>query len=45
MESLYANEVWNLVELPKDRKLLAVSGCIKPRRVLMEWLKDIKLAW
>ena len=41
MESLHANEVLDLVKL----KLLEVSGCKKPRKVLMEKLKDTKLAW
>ena len=45
MESLYTNEVWDLVELPKYRKQLAVSGYTKPREVLMEQLKDISLVW
>ena len=42
MESLYANEVWDLV---KTGKLLEVSGYIKPRKEPMEKLKDTNPAW
>ena len=36
MEFLYANEVWDLVELPKDRKAVGSKWVYKT-------MKDIKL--
>ena len=36
MESLYANEVRDLVELPKERKAIGSKWVFKAREVLME---------
>ena len=40
MESLHVNEVWNLVEICKDRNFVVVSGYLRPTEVLMVDFRD-----
>nr|GEW85514.1 hypothetical protein [Tanacetum cinerariifolium] len=45
MQSMKENEVWELVDLPPDGKLLVTNGSLKKRPTWMEQYTPIKLVW
>ena len=45
MASLKVNDVYDLVELPKDRKLWEVNGYTNEKSSVMDQLRDLSQDW